>query len=149
MKSNAGMTGDRSRRRRWMTGLVVAAWAALAGCQKADKLPVLEVYPVKGQVLLADGKPLDGGWIYFVPKGDLAVTPSAEIGADGSFSLVTGGSGEGAPPGEYKVRIETPQIPAVKNRKPVVPPKYNDEDSSKLVFTVRPEPNQLEPIRLK
>ena len=54
---------------------------------------------------------LSGGWIYFVRKaGDLPVTPSGVIGPDGTFSLVTGGSGEGAPPGEYKVRIEAPPV---------------------------------------
>jgi hypothetical protein len=106
---------------------------------------------VKGKVLLADGKALSGGWIYFVSKqGDLPVTPSGVIGPDGTFSLVTGGSGQGAPPGEYKVRIEAPQLQtARKTRKTQFPLRYNDEDSSGLVITVRAETNQLEPIRLK
>ena len=68
------------------------------------------MYQVNGKVLLADGKPLSGGWISFVPKGDLAVTPSGEIRPDGTFSIATGGSGDGAPPGEYKVRVEAPQL---------------------------------------
>jgi hypothetical protein len=112
----------------------------------------LSVYEVKGKVVLADGQPLSSGWITFVPKGDLPVTPSSEIHPDGTFSLVTGGSGEGAPPGDYKVRVEAPQFQqaAPKSRKkPVFPAKYNDEDSSGLVITVRAESNQLEPIRLK
>ena len=92
----------------------MAVCAGLAGCGKSDSLPVLEVYDVKGKVLLADGKPLDGGSIYFVSKaGDLPVTPSGVIGPDGTFSLVTGGSGDGAPPGEYKVRIEAPPVQTV------------------------------------
>jgi hypothetical protein len=112
----------------------------------------LPVYEVKGKVVFADGKPLSGGFISFVPKGDLPITPSAVIGADGTFSLVTGGSGEGAPPGEYKVRIESPRFqrsdPKSRTR-PLIPPKYTDEDSSGLVITVRAETNQLEPIRLR
>ena len=38
---------------------------------------------------------------------------------------------------------------AAKNKKPLIPPKYTDEDSSNLVVTVRAEPNRLDPIRLK
>jgi hypothetical protein len=131
---------------------MAAVLATLAGCGRSDSLPSYQVYEVKGRVLLADGKPLGGGWISFVPKGDLPVTPSGEIGPDGTFSLVTGGSGDGAPPGEYKVRVEAPQLqqPASRSRKkPVVPTKYTDEDSSGLVITVRAESNRLEPIRLK
>jgi hypothetical protein len=146
-------TGNRS----WlgwarMTGLSIAICAGLAGCRGSDSLPSLPVYEVKGKVLLSDGKPLGGGLISFVPKGDLAVTPSAVIGPDGSFSLVTGGSGDGAPPGQYKIRIEAPQFQQTASksrRKALFPFKYNDEDSSGLVVTVRAEPNQLEPIRLK
>jgi hypothetical protein len=133
-----------------MSVLIVAVSAGLAGCGKSDALPVFQVYDVKGKVLLADGKPLSGGQIYFVPKGDLPGTPSGEIGPDGTFSLVTGGSGKGAPPGEYKVRIESPQFRADgKVGKPQFPARYNDEDSSGVLITVRAETNQLEPILLK
>ena len=133
-----------------MSLLVVAVSAGLAGCGKTDSLPVVQVYDVQGKVLLADGKPLSGGQIYFVPKGDLPVTPSGVIGSDGAFSLVTGGSGEGAPPGDYKVRIESRQFQANgRAAKPQFPLRYNDEDSSGVLITVRAETNQLEPILLK
>jgi hypothetical protein len=134
----------------WLRGLVVAIGAGIFGCQKADRLPVLPVYEVTGKVVLADGKPLTSGLISFVPKGDLTVTPSGFIRADGNFSLVTGGSGEGAPAGEYKVRVEAPQLQSGKaKKKPVVPVKYTDEDSSGIVVTVRVGANHLEPIQLK
>jgi len=140
----------RHRRACRLSGLFVAVWAGLAGCRNSDSLPVLQVYQVKGKVLLADGKPLAGGLVTFVPKGDLPVTPSGVIASDGTFSLVTGGSGEGAPPGDYKIRVEAPQFQAApKSRKPPFPFKYTDEDSSGLTITVRAETNQLEPIRLK
>jgi hypothetical protein len=135
-----------------MSHLVVVVWAGLTGCRHSESLPVLDVYEVKGKVLLADGNPLSGGWIYFVPKGDLPVTPSAVIGSDGTFSLSTGGSGEGAPPGEYKVRVEAPQLqqgPPKSKKKTPFPFKYCDEDSSGLLITVRPQSNHLEPILLK
>jgi hypothetical protein len=137
----------------WLCGLVaVAGVVGLAGCRHSDALPALPVYEVKGKVLLADGKPLPGGWISFVPKGGLPVTPSGAIGSDGTFSLVTGGSGDGAPPGEYKVRVEAPQFQKAAPRsrtKPIFPLKYTDEDSSGLVITVRAASNRLEPILLK
>jgi hypothetical protein len=138
--------------RRGAAGLMAAALVALAGCGRSDSLPSYQVYEVKGKVVLADGKPLGGGWITFVPKGELPVTPSAAIGSDGTFSLNTGGSGDGAPPGDYKVRVEAPQFQQAvpkSRRKPVFPEKYNDEDSSGLVITVRAQNNQLEPIVLK
>jgi hypothetical protein len=136
-------------RQRWPVVLTVAVLASMIGCGQSESLPKLQVYEVKGQVLLPDGKPLSGGWIYFVPKGDLTITPSAQIGSDGTFAVETGGSGSGAPTGDYKLRIETPQFHTAKGQKPIVPIKYNDEDSSGLVVTVRAEANQLDPIRLK
>ena len=92
--------------------------------------------------MLADGKPLTGGWIYFVPKGDLPVTPSGVIGPDGTFSLVTGGSGEGAPPGDYKVRVESPQSsrPVAKSRK-----KPRHSRSSTTTRTARAWSSRCEP----
>ncbi|MGO9462995.1 MAG: carboxypeptidase-like regulatory domain-containing protein [Isosphaeraceae bacterium] len=144
---------DRSRRCiRVIRGLFVAGSLGLTGCGGSDSLPSLPVYEVKGKVVLADGKPLTGGFISFVPRGDLPVTPGGAIGPDGTFSLVTGGSGEGAPPGDYKVRVEAPQFQQAgpKSRKrPLYPFKYTDEDSSGLVVTVRAETNRLEPIVLK
>ena len=77
------------------------------------------------------------------------MTPSGEIGPDGTFSVVTGGSGEGAPPGEYKLRIEAPQFPTVKNQKPLIPQNTPTRTARTWSITVRAEPNQLEPIRLK
>ena len=142
--------GDRKAyRRRWTGVLSAAVLAVAAGCGHSDSLPKLAVYEVKGQVLLADGKPLDSGFIYLVPKGDLPLTPSGEIGPDGTFAVATGGSGDGAPAGDYKVRIESPQHRTARNRKPLIPLKYQDEDSSGLVVNVKAEPNRLEPIRLR
>jgi hypothetical protein len=134
----------------WSSLLFAGPLAALSGCSGSDKLPSLQVYQVTGKVLLADGKPLNAGWVYFVPKSDLSVTPSAKIAEDGTFSLDTGGSGEGAPAGEYKVRIEAPQAHLdPKSKKSLFPFKYTDEDSSDLVVTVKAEPNKLEPFVLK
>jgi hypothetical protein len=144
-------TATRIDRKCRLLALVIGVSVGLGGCNgRSDSLPVLKVYEVKGKVLLADGKPLTNGSVYFVPKGELTITPNATIGTDGTFSVVTGGSGEGAPPGEYKVRIEAAGAQASqKSKKALFPFKYTDEDSSGLVVTVRPESNQLEPFQLK
>ncbi len=106
----------------------------------------------RAQVLLADGKPLSGGWIYFVPKGDLPVTPSGVIGADGTFSLVTGGSGDGRTAGRIQGPVEAP---------PVFNRRSEDPEEAALSQQVQrrrqlgpgdhgaSRANQLEPIRLK
>jgi hypothetical protein len=135
---------------RWPAALFTGALAALVGCNGSGSLPNYQVYEVRGRVLLSDGKPLGGGWISFVSKADLPVTPSSAIGPDGTFSLVTGGSGNGAPAGEYKVRVESPELQAGgKSSKTLYPFKYTDEDSSGIVVTVRAQANELEPIVLK
>jgi hypothetical protein len=144
--------GRRHHRTRWLGHLVAGLWAGLTGCGSSDSLPALPVYEVTGKVLLSNGKPLEGGWISFVPKGDLTVTPSGPIGPDGTFSLVTGGSGNGAPLGDYKVRIEAPQFqqaPSRSKKRSPFPTKYSDEDSSGIIVSVRAEANRLEPIRLR
>jgi hypothetical protein len=78
------------------------------------------------------------------------------VAQDGSFTLTTLKPGDGAVPGTYRVRIEPPAEVAVtekagksKSKKPTIHVKYTDEDSSGLKVAVRPESNQLEPIRLK
>ena len=64
----------------------------------------MKIYPVKGKVLLADGKPLTSGRVVFMlPEKGLEFVGSIE--SDGSFSI-KGSQGEGAPEGTYRVRIE-------------------------------------------
>ena len=127
----------------------------LSGCGAEDgAVKQVTVYPVKGSVALADGKPLKGGKVYFVPK-DGALTSEGKIGPDGTFTLETGGSGAGAPAGEYKVRVEPEDTSLLAGKKAAkgktlpFATKYLDEDSSTLTATVKADPNQLEPFRLK
>jgi hypothetical protein len=108
-------------------------------------------YPVKGHVLLANGKPLTKGRVTFVADDGLRPPASGELGSDGGFTLSTGANGEGAAPGQYKVRIEPVSAPAPATRAvpPRFPMKYIDEDSSGLTVVVKAEPNELQPITLK
>ena len=135
--------------RRWMGGLVAATLAAATGCGHSDSLPSYQVYEVKGQVLLANGKPLDTGRRLLRAQGRPAPDPQRRDRPrrhllHGHRRIRRGGAGR---------RIQAPdrgdpdQSP--KNRKPIIPPKYADEDSSGLVVSVRAEPNHLDPIRLR
>jgi hypothetical protein len=110
------------------------------------------LYPVKGQVLLADGKPLTGGSVQFIPKRG-GLPASGKIESDGTFTLKSLKTREGAAPGEYKVRIEpSSELLVKKGRKAQRLPfasKYREYDGETgLTATIPAEPTQLEPFRL-
>lgn len=129
----------------WLGGLVL-----LAGCGDTDNaVPSHPTVPVKGVVKLADGKPLGSGSVFFVPTKDAVSEPNGKIGPDGSFVLKTNGQ-DGAPAGEYKVRIEAaseslPQVGASGRggakgaARLEFPVKYTDETTSGLTATVKAE----------
>ena len=64
------------------------------------------------------------------------------------------GAGDGAPEGEYKVRIDPEPQPGSAGRAKrgaanlPFPAKYADETTSDLKVTVKPGENDLEPIKL-
>ncbi len=138
-----------------LAGVSMVVLATFSGCGSSDAPPIMTVFEVKGSVLLPNSKPLTGGKISFVRTELPLIVSSASIAPDGSFSLTTGDSGEGAPEGQYKVRIETNGPPPIARGGKVDPKilpfpiKYTDEDSSGLVVMVKAEPNQLQPFILK
>ena len=86
-------------------GLIAALLAAcVAGCSESNPLSSATLYPVKGKVFLADGKPLSSGQVVFV-SSQTTITSTAKLHSDGTFELKEG-SGSGLPEGAYKVRIE-------------------------------------------
>jgi hypothetical protein len=127
----------------------------LAGCG-AGGITSGPVYPVKGQVLLSNGKPLTSGKVIFLPKAG-GMTAHGEITADGTFGLKTADDREGAPAGEYKVRIEPSNTGLTTTKGGSVEAKnlpfsadYMDEDGETgLTATVKTEPTQLEPFKLE
>jgi hypothetical protein len=147
----------RARANRWIGLAVMAGLAAcFAGCGDPNTASSLKVYPVKGQVLLSDGKPLTSGRVVLVST-EKAMEFTGEVGSDGNFELKTS-YGDGAPEGTYKVRIEYDdphQAPALKgkpSRRNVsnlpFSPKYTEEATSDLSVTVKPGDNVLEPFKL-
>jgi len=134
-------------------GIVAAAGlmiSGLSGCGEPT-YPTATLYPVKGQVLLSDGKPLTSGQVVFVSNQDVAFFGKVE--SDGRFSIKTG-AGEGAPEGEYTVRIEPDLQPGTAGRAKrgaaslPFPAKYANDTTSGLKVTVKPGENNLEPFKL-
>jgi hypothetical protein len=125
--------------------LSVALVIGSGGCGESFHLPTC--YPVKGKVLLPDGKPLTSGRIMFVSI-ESGLTFGATIGSDGTYT-VKSSTREGAPQGNYKVRVEIDEtsLPQAKGRKgqrsAQLPfdTKYTDEDASQLTATVKPDEN--------
>ncbi len=145
-----------SRSRGWV-GLMAALGLTMigfGGCGGAAGVASLLHHPVKGKVLLADGKPLTDGQVVFVSsKGEDFF---GHIEPDGSFTMKTPAA-EGLPEGNYVVRLEAAiQGAGQAKGKPATkkgaslpfPMKYADETTSGLTATIKPGDNTLEPFKL-
>jgi hypothetical protein len=95
-------------------------------------------------VLLPGGRPLTSGRIEFHPVQQPGLLAHGSIAADGTFTLRTRQADDGAIPGNYKVRIMIPE-----KREFSRLARYRDEDSSRLMATVRAEPNKLDAFQLR
>ena len=137
---------------RWLGALLVAASAAaLSGCGQSDSLPKLQVYEVKGKVLLRRRQATD----FRVDLVRAEVGPAHHAECDYRPRRNIFASSPGAPVKEHP-RANTKfaskprsSVRIRKTKKPLFPTKYTDEDSSGIVVTVLPQENHLEPIRLK
>lgn len=123
---------------------------APAGC--GSNGPTL--YPVKGKVVSADGKPLEHATVVFHPTGSTdpnAVKPRGKVAADGTFTLTTHAADDGAPPGEYRVTVEQWLAGARADEPPAnrLPQKYADPQQSGLTATVGTGPTELQPFTVK
>jgi hypothetical protein len=136
-----------------VTALCLVVLSGLGGCSASDAVGNLTLYPVKGKVLLADGKPLTTGRVAFVSL-EKGLRFSGPIGPDGSFSIGSDEK-EGAPEGKYIVRIDPEAASGLAKGKPKkrsaalpFPHKYADETTSGLTATVKAGQNDPEPCKL-
>jgi hypothetical protein len=115
------------------------------------------VYPTSGKVTYHD-KPLAGALVVFVPvKPDEKVPqPTSRTAEDGTFRLKTYDPDDGAPAGEYRVKISTrfggdESNPLAKSNPSADPLKgrFEDSHSSGLTAAVKPGQNELPPFELK
>src|SRR5262245_13535620 len=83
---------------------IVIVGAAIIGCGRAGGL---ETAPVQGVVTL-DGQPLTtGGSVVFQPQGTGKMA-TGQIASDGTFTLSTYVSGDGAAIGKHSVMVRPP-----------------------------------------
>ena len=113
------------------------------------------IYPVSGKVTYK-GSPASGATVFFYRQG---VDPMNEhmimgiVKEDGSFELVCGSLGEGAPPGEYDVVIEWKQVSGQSNGHPRHGPdkfqgRYADPKHPRIHAAITAQRNDLAPFDL-
>jgi hypothetical protein len=130
---------------------LAALLLTLPGCKERRK----PVFPVRGKVLDARGKPAAGALLTFHPAGAEdpgTPKPVAKVEEDGSFSLTTYAKGDGAPEGEYTVTLtwpaqkKTPFDPEGGDR---LKGAYANPRTSTIRFTVQQGENEVPPIQLR
>lgn len=86
---------------------VVGILFATLGCAKSRMPERKAVVPVRG-TMMSKGKPLEGAVVSLHPLTDAnprALRSHGRVGADGTFSLTTYDTADGAPQGEYIVTV--------------------------------------------
>ncbi len=117
----------------------------LSACERNTRKPV---FPVKGQILF-EGKPASGATVFFVPTEveSEAISPYGVTDANGTFTLTTYLTYDGAPAGDYVVTVRWPGPPKKGGEDESGPDKlqgrYGDPKTSKLKTTVEKKPNEL------
>ncbi len=112
-----------------------------------------DIYPVSGKVTYK-GSPASGATAFFYRQGGDSMNEHLIMGIvqeDGSFELVCGSLGKGAPPGEYDVLIEWKPVSGQRQGRPQHSPdklkgRYADPKRPRFHATVKAERNDLAPF---
>lgn len=129
-----------------MLVLVCVLLPLASGCGDSyGKTP--SAYSVEGKVL-AQGKPVTGAYVRFIPTELGGVEAEAELQADGSFVLKSIGDKAGGVPGKYKVflDVDAPSSrPASVTRaaKAAIPSKYRNRDTTPLLAEIKTGDNRF------
>jgi hypothetical protein len=135
-----------------VTATLVLACALAMGFASWNRT---NIYPVSGKVTYK-GAPASGAAVFFYRQGADSSNEPAIMGIvqeDGSFELVCGGLGKGAPPGEYDVVIEWKQLSSQSKGRPQRGPdklkgRYADPKHPLLHATVKTKTNDLPPFEV-
>jgi hypothetical protein len=122
-------------------------------CMSCGKKDQQSLYPVRGQVLY-EGRPASRALVVFHPReagASSAVRPHGQVGEDGSFTLGTHGSNDGAPAGQYRVTVQLYLSSGKGDEGPTnrLPARYANPEQSGLKATVATGPTELKPFQLK
>lgn len=128
----------------WLAVLLVTA-LSLSGCGPS-RVPT---YPVAGTIKFADGKPVRSGTIEF-RSADFGTTATGTIRDDGTFTVGTYASDDGAAAGKQDVIViqlivgdGTAQL-RHRDHGRAVPTRYGDYDTSALTAQIEPvEQNRI------
>ena len=106
----------------------------ISGCGGATEQAsiLLKPVPVKGSVMFK-GKPLAGGTVRFEPE-DGGREAAGNIEPDGTFTLTTFESADGAVAGKHRVAVDPPA-----DKPKSLPAKYKSAASSGIVLEVTPD----------
>lgn len=121
-------------------GLAVVLGLVLSGCNRS-------IYPVEGQVVDMDGKPITELKGCSVEFDSLEAKKSATgtIDEHGKFCMTTERDGDGAWLGRHRVLISRPEWETDSRPKPrVILEKYETFEKSKLEATVEARSNSIE-----
>jgi hypothetical protein len=135
--------------RKVVFGVTAALSLACAACGNNN------LYPVSGKVTYKSS-PASGAVVYFHRQGGDSTSEPTIMGVvqgDGSFELVCGPLGKGAPPGDYDVLIEWRRVTGEGKRRPQTGPdllkgRYADPRRPRFHAVVKPETNELPPFVL-
>jgi hypothetical protein len=113
------------------------------------------IYPVSGKVTYK-GRPAAGAAVFFQRQGVNLVNEPMIMGLvqqDGSFSVVCGDKGAGAPPGEYDVLIEwrppsSQPKGLAQNASDRLGGRYADPKNPRLHAQIKAGTNNLPPFEL-
>jgi len=130
--------------------LTAALGLTCASCSNKDN-----IYPVSGKVTYK-GSPASGATVFFNRQGGDSMNEHLTMGIvqeDGSFELVCGSLGKGAPPGDYDVVIEWKQLSGQSKGRPQHGPDklkghYADPKRPRFHATIKAERNDLSPFDL-
>jgi hypothetical protein len=105
--------------------------------------------PAQGAVVILRPKAATGGTAEW-PSG----FPRATVEGDGSFTVGTYESADGAPEGEYVILVQWPTAAAEMEEETTesedrLQGRYLDPEKSELAATIKPEPNDLGRLDLK
>jgi hypothetical protein len=144
---------------------LVTVGFVLTGCSNSSRPPT---YPVTGTVTL-QGKTVAGAVITFVPTAEKGDAASAITDAEGKYALTTWEAGDGARPGEYRVKLSKQEQQTVDPSKLVqnlsyeeeqkiyveskkapppakrlIPSKYENDETSGLIHKVEEKPTTFD-----
>jgi hypothetical protein len=133
----------------------ISFWAVAALALCAVSCSNSNLYPVSGKVSYK-GQAAAGATVFFYRRGADRMNEHMIMGIvqdDGSFELVCGSLGKGAPPGEYDVLIEWNRVTRQSKGRPQHGPdklkgRYADPKQPRLHAIIHATRNQLAPFDL-